>query len=147
MLRLYRKWRLIIRLRDECVRHIGRPSDGFIPVGRWGTIMVVRGAFAQQTASHFWWSRVWSEAHKTKKLHQINSLLDSCIADGLVDTLRNNDGRTLIKTGVKGEDFCSCMDFLQAVSSRYQLAWRVVFTFITFVAGILFHRYALAVHF
>jgi hypothetical protein len=147
MLRLYRKWRLMIRLRNECVRHIGRPSKGFISIDKWGTIMVARGAFAQQTASRFWWSSVWSEAHKTKKLYKINSLLDSCISDGLVDTLRRDDGGTLIKTGVKGEDFCGYMDFLQAVSSRYQLAWRVVVPLITFAAGLLFRRYVPVVHF
>jgi hypothetical protein len=147
MMRLYRKWLLMIRLRDECVRHIGKPSEGFISIDKWGTIMVVRGAFAQQTASRFWWSSVWSEARKTKRLYMINSLLDSCIADGFVDTRRHNDGRTLIKTGAKGEDFCGYMDFLQAVSSRYQSAWRIVVPLITFAAGLLFRSYASVVHF
>jgi hypothetical protein len=123
MIRLFRKWRLMIWLRDQCVSHNGRPSDGFVSVDKWGTIMVFRGAFAQLAArQNFLWARAWREAGRAKILDEMYSLVDACIADRLVETRRHHDGRTLVRLSPKGADFCDLMEFIQAVCSRYQLA-------------------------
>ena len=67
--------------------HNGTPSDGFISVGKWGTIMVFRGAFAQLAArQNFLWARAWREAGRAKIPDEMYSLVDSCIAEGLVET-------------------------------------------------------------
>jgi hypothetical protein len=135
MWRHFRKWRLIIWLRDQCASHKGRPSDGFVPVDKWGTIMVFRGAFAQLAArQNFLWALAWREAGRAKILAEMYSLVDAGIAEGLIES-RRHDGRTLVRLSPKGEDFCHFMDFLQATSSRYRLAWGVVVPLIAFAAG------------
>jgi hypothetical protein len=103
MLRLFRKWRLVRRLRRECLGHIAKQGDGFISMG--GIVWVAKGAFAQQTVSHSWRARFWSEAQKVEKLHQIHSILDSCIAEKFINICLHHDGRTLTKTSLAGEDF------------------------------------------
>lgn len=102
-------------------------------------VVVAKGAFAQQTAAHFPWIKFWGVEYKSRKFNEINSLLDSCIADGLIEaTRRDGDGKIFIKNSFKGEDFYGHADFLEAFLSRYNNAWtRVVVPMITFVAGIL----------
>jgi len=136
MWRLYRKWRLIRRLRDECVRHIGNLDNGFVSVDKWGTVMVVRGIFVKQTASHWWWSKIGGEGRE--KVHEIDSVLDSCIADNFIETRRRDDGANLIKASVKGEDSCGASDLAESMLSRYRSTWvNIVVPLSTFIAGIL----------
>ncbi|HZW96437.1 MAG TPA: hypothetical protein VFF64_26065 [Candidatus Eremiobacteraceae bacterium] len=137
MLRLFRKWRLVRRLRKECLGHIGKQGDGFVLRG--GVIWVVKGAFAQQTVEHFWLSRFWSETHKTEKLHQIHSLLDSCIVEKFIDDFLHDDGRKFIKISLAGEDFCGFADFLELFLSKYRsVATIIIIPTVTFVLGFFF---------
>jgi hypothetical protein len=134
MLRLFKKWRLVRRLRKECLGHIGKQGDGF--VSREGTVWVSKGAFAQQTIGHFWRARFWSEEHKIEKLHQIDSLLDSCIAEKFIDAFLHEDGRRFIKTSLAGEDFCDFTDFLEFLLFKYRsVATNVLIPIVTFALG------------
>ncbi len=139
MLRLFRKWRLIRRLYKECLRHVTKQGDGWVLMGK--QVRVVKGAFAQQTASRFPWKKFWGEEYKSKKLNEINSLLDSCIADGLIDSVRRDgDDRVFIRNSFKGDDFCGYMDFLQEFFTRYDKAWvrivGIIAPFVAFLAGL-----------
>ena len=134
MLRLYRKWRLVRRLRDESLAHIAKQDEDFISAG--GAIGVDKTAFVQQTADRDWRARFWSGARKKEKLSQIYSILDSCIAEKFIDTSLNYDGRTLIKTSLLGEDFCGFSDLAEAVLSKYNsLAAKIIIPTVAFVLG------------
>jgi hypothetical protein len=134
MVRLFKKWRLVRRLRKECLSHIGKQGDGF--VSREGTVWVSKGAFAEQTGEHIWRARFWSEAHKTENLHQIHSILDSCIAEKFVDFFQHDDGRKFMKTSLTGEDFCGFTDFLESFLSKYRsVATILIIPIVTFVLG------------
>jgi hypothetical protein len=125
MLRLFRKWRLIRRLRKECLRHITKLGDGFVSIGK--RTAVSKGAFAQQTASRSLWWKLCGEENKNKQFHEINSLLDSCIDDGLIERIkREGDEKIFIRTTFKGEDFCGHTDFLEALLSKYNNAYTKV---------------------
>ncbi|MGA9863728.1 MAG: hypothetical protein WA383_19790 [Terriglobales bacterium] len=134
MLRLFKKWRLVRRLRKECLSHIGKQGDGF--VSREGTMWVSKGAFAQQTVEHLWRARFWSEQHRIEKLQQIHSLLESCIAEKFIDTFLREDGKRFIKTSLAGEDFCGFMDFMEFCLSKYRsLATIIIIPIVTFALG------------
>jgi hypothetical protein len=134
MLRLLKKWRLVRQLRKECLGHIGRQGDGF--VSRQGTMWVSKGAFAQQRIEHLWRARFWSERHKTEKLHQIHSLLESCIAEKFVDAFLREDGHRFIRTSLGGEDFCNVTDFLEFCLSKYRsVATVIIIPIVTFALG------------
>jgi hypothetical protein len=135
MLRPLKKWRLVRRLRKECLGHIGKQGDGFVL--RAGAVWASKGAFAQQTMEHFWRSRFWSEEHKIEKLHQIHSLLDSCIAEKFIDDFLHEDGsRRFIKTSLAGEDFCDFTDFLEFCMSKYRsVATNIIIPIVTFALG------------
>lgn len=102
---------------------------------------VVKGAFAQQTAARYLWVKVRGEKYKNKKSNKINSLLDSCIADKLIDPVtvkRDGEDKIVIKNSFAGEEFCGLAAFLQELFTRYDKVWKIlVFPAITFVAGIL----------
>jgi hypothetical protein len=137
MLRLFKKWRLVRRLREECLGHIGKQGDGF--VSREGTVWVSKGAFAHQTMENYRRARFWSEEHKIEKLHQIHSLLDSCIAEKFIDAFLHEDGsRRFIKTSLAGEDFCDFTDFLEFCLSKYRsVATNIIIPIVTFALGFL----------
>ena len=118
MRRLFRKWRLICLLRQECLKHIGKQGDGFVEMGK--AMYVTKGAFAALALKRVWRSILWSQTRKTKELHEFHSLLELGIKEGLIDeTSRAGDGARIIKTSLKGDDFCSFSDFSEAFLSKY----------------------------
>jgi hypothetical protein len=134
MVRLFKKWRLVRRLRKECLGHIGKQGDGF--VSRERTVWVSKGAFAEQTIEHLWRARHWSEEHKAERLHQIHSLLDSCIAEKFIDAFLREDGVRFIKASLAGEDFCGFTDFLESCFARYHsVATIIIVPLLTFALG------------
>jgi len=86
--------------------------------------MVVRGMFVNQTAARWWWSMI--RGGQIDKVHEMDSVLDSCIADDLVEKRQRDDGTYLIKASVKGEGFCSPSDLLQALLSKYDRVWMII---------------------
>jgi hypothetical protein len=116
-----------------------KQGEGWVLIGK--QVRVAKGAFAQQTASRFRWKKSWGEEYKSKKFNEINSLLDSCIADGLIDPVRRDgDEKIFIRNSFKGDDFCGYMDFLQEFFTRYDKAWvrivGIIAPFVTFLAGL-----------
>jgi hypothetical protein len=128
-----RRWLLIRRLR-KALRDV-KQGNGFII---WQMQMrVVKGAFAEQTAAHSPWAKIWGRRYQHRKFMEINSLLDDLIADGYIDSAkRESDSKILIRNSSKGEDFCAPTEFLQTLLSKYDkiLAPSVLVTIIGFVA-------------
>jgi hypothetical protein len=74
---------------------------------------VVKGAFAEQTAAHSPWAKIWGRRYQHRKFMEINSLLDDLIADGYIDSAkRESDSKILIRNSSKGEEFCAPTEFL-----------------------------------
>jgi hypothetical protein len=131
MLRLFRKWLLVRRLRKALRK--AKQGNGFVI--REMRMRVVKGVFAQQTADCSPWIRIWGIRYE----YDIHNLLDDLIADGYVDSItRENDGKLLLRQSSKGEAFCAPSEFLQEFLTRYDKAWTIVVVpAITFVAGII----------
>jgi hypothetical protein len=137
MLRLFRKWRLIRRLHNESLIRIANQGNGWVL--RENQVRVVKGVFAQETASHFPWKKWAGLKYKNRKSNEINALLDSCIGDGLIDAIQV-DGRFLIRNSNKGENFYDYMDFWREFFDRYEKPWMRIFAIAAyipvFVAGL-----------
>jgi hypothetical protein len=60
------------------------------------------------------------------------------MVEGWIDSaIRGADGKILIKTSPKGDDFCSVMDFLQEFLTRYvRVVGVIIAPFVTLVVGL-----------
>jgi hypothetical protein len=96
--------------------------------------MVIKGAFAQQTAARSPWIKIWGIRFE----YDIHNLLDELIADGYIDSIkRENDGKPLLRHSSKGDQFCAPTEFLQEFLTRYDKAWKmVVYPIIAAMVGI-----------
>jgi hypothetical protein len=136
MLRLFQKWLLMRRLHKECMRYPPRQGNGWALI--WNQTRVVKGAFIKDTAPHFPWNTFWGGGGKTP--NEINSLLDSCMADGFISAVtREEDGKMFMRTSSKGDDFCGYSDFIEGLWAKYPRTWillaGVVTSVFTFIVG------------
>jgi len=119
---LYKKWRLIRRLRKECYASKNLDAVSIPDLLQNSKVVIARGNFIKIVGK------------TPAKMAECNSLIDEAISEGLVAS----DPNHFIRLDIKGEQFYGHMPFLEELLSRHTSVWsKVLIPLSTFVLGYL----------
>lgn len=117
----FKKWRVLRKLRKECIAHTNINNISVEQASQGVKVVVSRRDFIKKSAGR-----------TVKRVAECESLIDDIKSDGLI--LETPEGG--LRLSLAGENYYGYLPFLEKFLTTYPSAWRfVIVPVVTFIVG------------